>query len=55
MTTVRIMVVASVVMTTPWTEHLTNRKVLLGSGVHSEQCTDLETPVKLQTLCSNRG
>ena len=33
MTTVRIMVVASVVMTTPWTEHLTNRKVLLGSGV----------------------
>ena len=55
MTTVRIMVVASVVMTTPWTEHLTNRKVLLGSGVHWEQCTDLEIPMKFQTLCSNRG
>ena len=34
MTMVRIMVVASVVMTTQWMEHLTNCKVLFGSGVH---------------------
>ena len=34
MTMVKITVVAAVVMTTQWMEHLTNCEVLFGSRVH---------------------
>ena len=56
MTTVKIMVVASVVMTTKWMEQTSNKlqgAVWVQSALR-DQCTGLEIPMKFQTLCSNR-
>lgn len=51
MTMVKIMVAASVVMTTKWMEHLTNCKVLFGvQSALRDQCTGREIPMKFQML-----
>ena len=56
MTTVKIMVVASVVMTTKWMEQTSNKlqgAVWVQSALR-DQCTGWEIPMKFQMLCDNR-